>query len=100
RAVGARATDGGPGGARHAQSLGMEAGADYEFAPLRIPPGTSRAAAATMLSLQADTGGAELAPPAAPGGGPAKVTPPPPFAPVLPPGPRDLRPVSPSGRGG
>lgn len=40
----------------------MEASAgDYEFAPLRIPPGTSRSAAATMLSLQADTGGWELA---------------------------------------
>ena len=34
---------------------------DYEFAPLRIPPGTSRSAAATMLSLQADVGGWELA---------------------------------------
>ena len=34
---------------------------DYEFAPLRIPPGTSRSAAATMLSLQAETGGWELA---------------------------------------
>jgi hypothetical protein len=40
---------------------GMEAVADWEFAPLRIPPGTSRSAAATMLSLQADTGGWELA---------------------------------------
>jgi len=41
---------------------GMEAVAgEYEFAPLRIPPGTSRSAAATMLSLQADTGGWELA---------------------------------------
>ncbi|SNS12982.1 hypothetical protein SAMN06893096_102147 [Geodermatophilus pulveris] len=40
----------------------MEAVAgEYEFAPLRIPPGTSRSAAATMLSLQADTGGWELA---------------------------------------
>jgi hypothetical protein len=39
----------------------MEAAADYEFAPLRIPPGTSRSAAATMLSLQAETGGWELA---------------------------------------
>jgi hypothetical protein len=37
------------------------AAGDYEFAPLRIPPGTSRSAAATMLSLQADTGGWELA---------------------------------------
>ena len=40
---------------------GMEAVADWEFAPLRIPPGTSRSAAATMLILQADTGGWELA---------------------------------------
>lgn len=39
----------------------VEAVADWEFAPLRIPPGTSRSAAATMLSLQADTGGWELA---------------------------------------
>ena len=39
----------------------MEAVADYQYAPLRIPPGTSRSAAATMLSLQADTGGWELA---------------------------------------
>jgi hypothetical protein len=39
----------------------VEAAADYEFAPLRIPPGTSRSAAATMLSLQAETGGWELA---------------------------------------
>ena len=39
----------------------MEAVADWEFAPLRIPPGTSRSAAATMLSLQAETGGWELA---------------------------------------
>ena len=39
----------------------MEAAADYEFAPLRIPPGTSRSAAATMMSLQAETGGWELA---------------------------------------
>jgi hypothetical protein len=35
----------------------MEAAADYQYAPLRIPPGTSRSAAATMLSLQAETGG-------------------------------------------
>ena len=39
----------------------MEATAEYEFAPLRIPPGTSRSAAATMLSLQSDVGGWELA---------------------------------------
>ena len=50
-------------GARPGGTIGeMEAVAgDYEFAPLRIPPGTSRSAAATMLSLQADTGGWELA---------------------------------------
>jgi hypothetical protein len=47
---------------RRAGTIGpMEAVADYEFAPLRIPPGTSRSAAATMLSLQADVGGWELA---------------------------------------
>ena len=39
----------------------MEATGEYEFAPLRIPPGTSRSAAATMLSLQSDVGGWELA---------------------------------------
>ncbi len=39
----------------------MEASTEYEFAPLRIPPGTSRSAAATMLSLQSDVGGWELA---------------------------------------
>jgi Family of unknown function (DUF5703) len=47
---------------RTAGTIGrVEAVADYEFAPLRIPPGTSRSAAATMLSLQAETGGWELA---------------------------------------
>ena len=47
---------------RRACTIGvMEAVADYQYAPLRIPPGTSRSAAATMLSLQADTGGWELA---------------------------------------
>ena len=39
----------------------MSAADDYEYAPLRIPPGTSRSAAATMLSLQVDVGGWELA---------------------------------------
>ena len=39
----------------------VEAVADWEFAPLRIPASTSRSAAATMLSLQAETGGWELA---------------------------------------
>ena len=47
---------------RRAGTIGhVEAVADWEFAPLRIPPGTSRSAAATMLSLQADVGGWELA---------------------------------------
>jgi hypothetical protein len=47
---------------RRAGTIGeMEAAAEYQYAPLRIPPGTSRSAAATMLSLQADTGGWELA---------------------------------------
>ena len=35
----------------------MDGADDYEYAPLRIPPGTSRSAAATMLSLQVDVGG-------------------------------------------
>ncbi len=39
----------------------MSAADDWEYAPLRIPPGTSRSAAATMLSLQVDVGGWELA---------------------------------------
>ena len=38
----------------------MEAAADYQYAPLRIPPGKSRSAAATKLSLQADNGGREM----------------------------------------
>lgn len=38
----------------------MEAAADYQYAPLRIPPGTSRAAAATLLSMQSESGGWEL----------------------------------------
>ncbi len=39
----------------------VSAADDWEYAPLRIPPGTSRSAAATMLSLQVDVGGWELA---------------------------------------
>lgn len=35
--------------------------AEYEYVPVRIPPGTDRASAAVLLSLQADTGGWELA---------------------------------------
>ena len=34
---------------------------EYEYAPLRIPAGTSRSAAAQLMSMQADTGGWELA---------------------------------------
>jgi hypothetical protein len=34
---------------------------EYEYAPLRIPADTSRAAAAQLMSMQADTGGWELA---------------------------------------
>lgn len=34
---------------------------DYEYAPVRIPPGTDRAAAAVQLTLQAEYGGWELA---------------------------------------
>ena len=36
-------------------------GSEYEYAPLRIPSGTSRSAAATMMALQSDVGGWELA---------------------------------------
>ncbi len=34
---------------------------EYEYVPVRIPPGTDRASAAMLLSIQADTGGWELA---------------------------------------
>ena len=51
----------------------MEAAGDYQSAPLRIPPGTSGSAAATMLSLQADTGGWELARPQPPPDGTRRV---------------------------
>ena len=39
----------------------VSAPGEYEYAPLRIPPGTSRSAAAQLMSMQADTGGWELA---------------------------------------
>ena len=35
--------------------------AEWEYAPLRIPAGTSRSAAAQLMSMQSDTGGWELA---------------------------------------
>lgn len=34
---------------------------EWEYAPLRIPSGTGRSAAAQMMSLQSDVGGWELA---------------------------------------
>lgn len=34
---------------------------DYEYAPLRLPPGTDRVTATVQLSLQAEYGGWELA---------------------------------------
>ncbi|MEU2349592.1 DUF5703 family protein [Modestobacter sp. NPDC049651] len=39
----------------------MSVAGEYEYAPLRIPAGISRSAAAQLMSLQADTGGWELA---------------------------------------
>jgi hypothetical protein len=39
----------------------VTAAGEYEYAPLRIPAGTSRSAAAQLMSLQSDTGGWELA---------------------------------------
>lgn len=39
----------------------MSSAGEYEYAPLRIPPGTSRTAAAQLMSLQSDSGGWELA---------------------------------------
>lgn len=38
-----------------------DADASYEYAPVRLPPGTSRGTAAVQLSLQAEYGGWELA---------------------------------------
>ena len=40
---------------------GVSSPGDYEYAPLRIPAGTSRSAAAQLMSMQSDTGGWELA---------------------------------------
>jgi hypothetical protein len=49
-------------GARPAGTIGrVSAPGEYEYAPLRIPAGTSRSAAAQLMSLQSDTGGWELA---------------------------------------
>jgi hypothetical protein len=49
-------------GGRPAGTIGrVSAPGEYEYAPLRIPAGTSRSAAAQLMSLQSDTGGWELA---------------------------------------
>ena len=39
----------------------VSAPGEYEYAPFRIPAGTSRSAAAQLMSMQSDTGGWELA---------------------------------------
>lgn len=39
----------------------VSAPGEYEYAPLRIPAGISRSAAAQLMSMQSDTGGWELA---------------------------------------
>ncbi|KQS65931.1 DUF5703 family protein [Modestobacter sp. Leaf380] len=38
----------------------MSINGEWEYAPLRIPTGTSRSAAAQMMALQSDVGGWEL----------------------------------------
>jgi len=49
-------------GRRPAGTIGrVSSAAEWEYAPLRIPAGTSRSAAAQLMSLQSDTGGWELA---------------------------------------
>jgi hypothetical protein len=39
----------------------VSAAGEYEYAPLRIPAGISRSAAAQLMSMQSDSGGWELA---------------------------------------
>ena len=39
----------------------MQVPPDYEYAPLRLPPGTDRVTATVQLSLQAEFAGWELA---------------------------------------
>jgi hypothetical protein len=49
-------------GRRPAGTIGLVSSpAEWEYAPLRIPAGTSRSAAAQLMSMQSDTGGWELA---------------------------------------
>jgi hypothetical protein len=50
-----------PDGRRAGTIERVSTAGEYEYAPLRIPPGTSRSAAAQLMSMQADTGGWELA---------------------------------------
>lgn len=40
--------------------VGVSINGEWEYAPLRIPTGTSRSAAAQMMALQSDVGGWEL----------------------------------------
>ena len=42
------------------QNRGMALTTEYEYTPVRIPPGTDRTTAAVQLSLQAEYGGWEL----------------------------------------
>lgn len=42
-------------------NLAAPANSDWEYTPVRIPRDVTRSVAATMLSLQADSGGWELA---------------------------------------
>jgi hypothetical protein len=41
--------------------MGHDAGMDYEYAPLRIPPSTDRMTAAAQLAIAAEFSGWELA---------------------------------------
>lgn len=48
-------------GRRTAGTIGVVSiNGEWEYAPLRIPTGTSRSAAAQMMALQSDVGGWEL----------------------------------------
>ena len=49
-------------GGRPAGTIGrVSSPGEYEYAPLRLPAGISRSAAAQLMSMQSDTGGWELA---------------------------------------
>lgn len=49
-----------PGGKSGTQ-VWAPAGAEWDYAPVRIPADVTRSMAATLLSMQAETGGWELA---------------------------------------